>query len=127
MLNKFLVPISAPQWVNRISGINRDTYNEIDVSRLRILELILSGKPLKSRLSRASTRSRYTIAGIYMSLCRFDKPCFRNTYLPLVWETESFPFGHVLDSEVIEYEPRTVQIALPFSIWYLRTVSTSYV
>ena len=63
MLNKFLVPISTPQWVNvRISGI--DTYNEIEVSRLRILELILFGKPLKSRLSRASTRSKYTIAGI---------------------------------------------------------------
>ena len=65
MLNQFLVPISALQWVNyRSSRI--DTYNEIDVSRLRILGLILSDKPLKSRLSRTSTRSRYTIAGIYM-------------------------------------------------------------
>jgi hypothetical protein len=123
MLNKFFIPISALQFVNiRSSGIN--TYNEIDVSRLRIFGLILSDKPPKSRLSRTSTRSRYTIAGIYMPLCRLDRPRFHETYLPLVGEAESFPFGHVLNSEIVEYEPRTVQIAPPFSIWYYRMFRT---
>jgi hypothetical protein len=40
------------------------TYNEIDVSRVRIVGSMLDGKPLKSKLLRASSRSKYKIAGV---------------------------------------------------------------